>query len=125
MKNIINSAVHNVNVDAINTLLPFENKAVWIWHVTHQKTGHGHWRIILDIDIDDKKIILSRTITDSIMIDYWSGVDVGEECPHGSDYIGRIVAIEYIIRNNEDTLLEFIENQEREAQEFKDALNQN
>lgn len=123
MKNIINSAVHNVNVDTINTLLPFENKAVWIWHVTHKKISYGHWRIILDIDIDDKKIILSRITTNSVMIGYWVGADESEPDTILKDYIGRVAAIEYIIRNNEDTLMEFIESQEREAQQFKDAFN--
>jgi len=123
MKNVINSAVHGLNIQSIDALLPFENRAVWIWHVTHKQTGYGQWSLILDIDIDDKKIILSRHSTDSVMIDYWAGVDIGEQCPHGSDYIGRIAAIEYIIRNNEDTLLEFIAEQDAKEEELKDIFN--
>lgn len=123
MKNVINSAVHSVNTQSIDELLPFENRAVWIWHVTHQFVSYGHWRVILDMDIDDKKIVLSSLCTDSIMIDYWAGVDVGEQCPHGTDYIGRLAAIEYIIGKNEDTLLEFIAAQEANEEELNDLFN--
>lgn len=116
MKNIISSPIHGIDLSQIDTLLPFENSSVWLWHITHKKTGYGHWQLILDLDIDDKKIILSYVTTDSHMIDYWDGLDENATSMLPPDYIGRVQAIAAILEHNEETLLDFIAAREVEEE---------
>lgn len=116
MKNIINSPVHNLDYNHIDGLLPFENSSVWIWHVTFKKTGYGHWQLIIDMDIDHKKIILSAITTDSHMIDYWSGIDENCTSKLPADYVGRVRAITAVLEHNEETLLDFIAVKEQEEE---------
>ena len=100
MKNQINSAIGDLDIATIDELLPFENKTVWIWDIRHNRTGYGNWNLLLDIEIDGTREILKAHSTDSLMIDYWNGMDGQEHGFLDSGYIGYVDAIETILRTN-------------------------
>ena len=102
MKNSISSPIHGLDIEMIDSLLPFENRGVWMWHVSFKKTGYGRWLLVMDIDIDERKIILSHPTNDNIIIDYWDGLDENDTTFLAPDYAGRIHAITTILNHNEE-----------------------
>lgn len=114
MTNTINTPgyLNELNLQSIDEALPFEGKEVWIWSIENRMTGYGHWRLSLEIEINGDRHTLATTTTDSLMIDYWDGLD-GED--HGildDDYVGKFDAIETVLKGNEERLLELAETDE-------------
>jgi hypothetical protein len=116
MTNIIHSHISNVDVNLIDTLLPFENMEVKLWHIDNVQTGYGHWALLLDIDVNGNREILRAVTTDSKMIDYWNG-DEDNKLPdhYAPDYEGRLQAIEVVLTANEGQLMELAETAQDET----------
>jgi hypothetical protein len=116
MTNIIHSHISNVDVNHIDTLLPFENMEVKLWHIDNVQTGYGHWALLLDIDVNGTREILRAVTTDTQMIDYWNG-DEDNELPdhYAPDYEGRLQAIEVVLTANEGQLMELAETAQDET----------
>lgn len=47
-------------------------KSIYVYHVSKQMTGYGHWKLSVTVEIDGEKFELSNETTDSMMIDSWS-----------------------------------------------------
>ena len=112
MNNYITSRVSGVDTNAIDVLLPleFEEKKVVLWHIDKVQTGYGHWKLLLDIDVEGERHILAAMTTDSIMIDYWDGKEHPGEGPSWleDDYVGRLTAIDVVLNANQDQLIELL-----------------
>lgn len=54
----------DLNLVAVDRHLPFDGKIVWLWDIRHTKTGYGHWKLSLDIEVDGERTILTKTTTE-------------------------------------------------------------
>lgn len=102
MTNTIHSPITGLDLPHVDSLLPFENRHVWIWHVTYKEIEPGKmWRIVLDMEIDGRRKVLSFENHNTSVIRTW-------------DDFGRIGAVYLALWMNDDTLKEFISKQETE-----------
>lgn len=87
-----------IDESTVDALLPFSGATVWVWYISKQQTGYGHWRLTLEIEVNGSKHNLTHITTDSQMIDDWNSDDDDRR------ESGINEAIEYTLRNNEDEL---------------------
>lgn len=75
--------------------LPIQ-ESITLTEVATVQTGYGHWRIEVRLDVDSNSIYLSRTTTNSMLIDEWNGY-MGREQGESYDYENPILhAIDFV-----------------------------
>ena len=114
MKNIINSPITGLDVNSIDQILPFEGKEVWIWSISKSFRSYGHWALTLDIEVNGRKKTLTAITTNSLMVDYWEGLDGEKHNFLDDDYMGKFDAVQEVLNDNEERLLELAEDIENE-----------
>ena len=111
MKNIINSPITDLDLNSIDQLLPFEGKEVWIWHISKLFRSYGHWTLSAEVEVEGRKQTLTAVTTNSHMIDNWDGLDGEPQNFVDADYVGKQKAIEEVLGDNEERLLELAESE--------------
>jgi hypothetical protein len=105
MKNTINSPITGLDAATVDQYLPFEGKEVWIWHISKTFRSYGHWTLTLDIEVEGRRKTITAITTNSQMIDNWDGSDE-------NDHVGKLSAINEVLGDNEERLLELAEQPE-------------
>lgn len=98
MTNTINlpNDLSSLNVDAIDSMLPFDGKDVWIWYVSKEFKSHGHWTLTVSIEVAGANKKLKAITTNSELIDNWD------------DSLQQ--AVEIVLGANEERLMELVES---------------
>lgn len=102
MKNIINSPITGLDANSVDQCLPFEGKEVWIWSVSKLFRSYGHWTLTVDVEVEGRRSTLTKVTTNSQMIDNWHESD-------DEDYVGMLAAVNEVLDDNEERLLELAE----------------
>lgn len=87
--------------DQIDDYLPFTGKHVFIRNIARIPKGYGHWKLTVELRINDQKLVLWTVTSDSQLIDEWRTDDreVNQET------MAQVVAI--VLAANEDKLEDF------------------
>ncbi len=93
---------------------------VTLWHLSVTKTGYGHWKVSVELELNERKLTITHTTTDSMSIDdynseegdidgdwdaeteTWSK-DAEERRPRG---FGSLLS--QCITNNEEEIINFV-----------------
>lgn len=46
-----------------------------LWHLSKTVSGYGHWRIAVELELNERKLTISTTTTDSMAIDDYNSED--------------------------------------------------
>lgn len=80
-----------------------------LWHLNTTKTGYGHWRIAVELELNDRQLRITTTTTNSIAIDDYHSEE-GDENEDGDNRqcIGFESLLSECINDNEEEIIEFI-----------------
>lgn len=61
--------------DHLDDYLPFTDKHVFVRDIRKEFNGYGHWKLTVDLRIDDKTVTLWAVTNNSMLIDMWHNED--------------------------------------------------
>lgn len=83
--------------------------SVTLWHMAISKTGYGHWRVSVELELNYQKLAVSHTTTDSMSIDnYNSDEDEIDGDGDNRKIQGFSSLLSGCINANEEKIIDFV-----------------